>query len=245
MAFFGFEQVEDFVKTKRVQDLFARVTNSYDLMNDMMSLGIHRFWKDYFVKNLELRENEKILDAASGTGDIAQAIIKRFGFLNVSLTASDLTESMLLEGKRKAVDAGIISNINYVTADAEKLPFEDESFDVYTIAFGMRNIGNMDHALHEAFRVLRKGGRFYCMEFSKVQNPLFENAYNFYSDYVIPTLGKYVARDESAYQYLVDSIRTFPSQSEFADKIAKAGFSEVRFENLTNGIVAIHQGVKN
>ena len=244
MAFYGFEQVEDLVKTKRVHDLFARVTNSYDLMNDVMSLGVHRFWKDAFIKKLDMHENAEILDVASGTGDIAQGMIKEFSFLNPHVTATDLTESMLLEGKRKGIDRGILGEIDYSVAYAEKLPFQDNCFDLYTIAFGMRNIGNIDNALREAYRVLKKGGRFYCLEFSKVQHPLFENAYHIYSDYVIPTLGKYIANDEKAYQYLVDSIRTFPSQKEFVDKITSVGFHDVNFENLTNGVVAIHQGIK-
>lgn len=242
MALFGFEQVEDWVKTKRVHDLFSRVTNSYDIMNDLMSMGIHRYWKDYFVKNITLHQNESLLDVASGTGDIVRRIHETYPFLNLNITATDLTESMLSTGRDKSIDQGIL-DITYNVADAENLPYHDESFDVYTIAFGMRNIGNMEKAVTEAKRILKPGGRFYCLEFSHVENEHIKMAYDLYSK-IIPTLGSMVANDEKAYQYLVDSIRSFPTQESFKSMITSAGFEGARYENLTFGVVAIHQGVK-
>ena len=243
MALFGFEQVEDWVKTKRVHDLFSRVTNSYDIMNDLMSLGIHRYWKDYFVKNLTLHTGERVLDVASGTGDITRKILETYPFLNLKITATDLTESMLNLGRDKSINHGIL-NVEYKVADAENLPFEDESFDAYTISFGMRNIGNMEKALSEAYRILKPGGRFYCLEFSHVDNEYVKMAYDLYSK-VIPHLGGVVANDEKAYQYLVDSIRSFPSQEAFKDMITNASFENASFENLTFGVVAIHHGKKS
>ncbi len=241
MAFFGFKDVEDFVKTKSVQDLFERVTNSYDLMNNVMSGGIHHMWKNHFIRSLDLNPGETILDMASGTGDIAEGIIKEHGFLNPSVIAMDLTESMLLSGKHRAIDKGIIKGIVYVLGDAEKIPLQDESVDVYTCAYGLRNVGNLDNALKEAYRVLKKGGRFYCLEFSAFKNAYLEPFYDFYSFQCIPLFGKYIAKDEAAYQYLVESIRRFPDQETFVQKIKEAGFQGVVYENLSCGMTAIHR----
>jgi ubiquinone/menaquinone biosynthesis methyltransferase len=242
MAWFGFERVEDFIKTERIHDLFHRVTGSYDLMNDAMSLGVHRYWKDYFVKNLTLPMQGCVLDMATGTGDIVRKIKGTYPFLDLRITAADLTESMLEAGKDHSINAGVL-DINYVVADAEKMPFEDASFDAYTISFGMRNVGNIEAALQEAYRVLKPGGRFYCLEFSHVENQHIKMAYDIYSK-IIPTLGGYIAKDKAAYQYLVDSIRSFPTQNEYMQKIEAAGFKDVHFTNLTFGVVAVHQGMK-
>ncbi|MBX9977794.1 MAG: bifunctional demethylmenaquinone methyltransferase/2-methoxy-6-polyprenyl-1,4-benzoquinol methylase UbiE [Alphaproteobacteria bacterium] len=244
MAFFGFQHVEDFVKTDKVKDLFSRVTNSYDVMNDVMSLGVHRLWKNYFIKKMLIKPGDSIVDMASGTGDIAQGVMEQYRFLNLHIMAMDLTESMLLSGKHKAIDKGIIHGIDYTVCDAENLPLPDDSVDVYTCAYGMRNVGNLEKALNEAHRVLKKDGRFYCLEFSAVENAYLKPVYDFYSFQFIPTFGKYIANDAPAYQYLVESIRKFPSQESFKSMLETAGFHNVTFENLSCGITAIHSGKK-
>jgi len=244
MAFFGFEQVEDAVKTGRIKDLFTRVTNSYDLMNDIMSAGVHRLWKHHFIKQLRLRPQDHILDMASGTGDIALGILKKYPFLDLRITAMDLTPSMLESGKNKATDEGILTGINYCASDAEKLPLPDDSINVYICAFGLRNVGNLEKALHESFRVLKKGGRFYCLEFSEVTTPGVKEAYDFYSYSVIPKMGKWVANDEKAYRYLVDSIRSFPNQETFANLLKDSGYDNVSYENMSLGVTSIHSAVK-
>lgn len=244
MAFFGFEQVDDHIKTHKVRDLFARVTNSYDVMNDVMSGGLHRFWKCQFLTHLQINPHDRILDMASGTGDIAQGILKKYGFLKIHVTAADLTASMLNLGRNRATDKGLIHNIDYVVADAEELPFSDHAFDVYTCSFGLRNVGNLEKSIKEAYRVLKPGGRFYCLEFSAVRSDMLRPFYDAYSFHLIPLFGKYIARDEAAYQYLVESIRRFPNQTVFKEHIEDAGFESVVFENLSGGIVAIHKGIK-
>ena len=244
MAFFGFEHVDDHIKTHKVRDLFSRVTNSYDVMNDVMSGGLHRLWKCQFLTQLQPNPHDRILDMASGTGDIAQGILKKYGFLKVHVTAADLTASMLHLGRDRATDKGMIHGIDYVVADAESLPFEDNMFDVYTCSFGLRNVGNLEKSLEEAYRVLKPGGQFYCLEFSAIRSYILRPFYDAYSFHLIPLFGKYIARDEAAYQYLVESIRRFPNQRDFKEKIEEVGFEAVTFENLSGGIVAIHKGTK-
>ena len=245
MAFFGFDQVDDHIKTHKVKDLFSRVTNSYDVMNDVMSGGLHRFWKCKFLSGLDIRPCDRIVDMASGTGDITQGIMKKYNFLNVHVTAVDLTESMLHLGQSRATDKGIIQNVDYVVADGEDLPFDDHAFDVYTCSFGLRNVGNLEKALAEAYRVLKPGGRFYCLEFSSMRLEVLRPFYDTYSFHIIPLFGKYIARDEAAYQYLVESIRKFPNQEDFKEKIEATGFQRVTFDNMSGGIVAVHTGVKD
>ncbi len=244
MAFFGFEHVDEWVKTNKIKDLFSRVTNSYDIMNDVMSLGIHRFWKSYFVKNLDLNPGDTLLDVASGTGDIAQHIREDYRFLNPRIIALDLTESMLVKGKNRAIDKGVIDGINYVVGNAENIPLSDQSIDIYTCAYGLRNVGNLENALKEAYRVLKKGGKFYCLEFSHIKNDALKPFYDFYSFQIIPAFGKYIAKDEAAYQYLVESIRRFPDQETFKTDLETRGFQNVRIENLSCGITALHTGEK-
>ncbi len=244
MAFFGFEHVEDVIKTGRIKDLFTRVTNSYDVMNDVMSVGIHRLWKRSFINQLQLKQGDHILDMASGTGDIAQGIVEAYPFLDIQVTAVDLTESMLKTGHDRAIDRGILKGITYNVADAEALPFADDSFDVYVCAFGLRNVGNLEKALNESFRVLKPGGRFYCLEFSEVKTPGIKDVYDFYSNTIIPKMGEWIANDAKAYQYLVDSIRTFPNQEAFEELLHGAGYAAVRHENLSCGVTAIHTGMK-
>lgn len=244
MAFFGFEHVEDWVKTHKIKDLFDRVTPSYDLMNDVMSLGVHRLWKNEFIKNLRITPGCVILDMASGTGDIAQGISQEYEALEPRIIAFDLNEAMLNVGKDKAIDKGIVQGITYIQGDAEALLFCDESIDMYVCAFGLRNVGNLENALREAYRVLKPGGHFYSLEFSHVENPFVKQAYDLYSTYAIPTFGGCIAKNRDAYQYLVDSIRTFPNQEEFKQLIQNAGFIEVSYTNMSFGIVAMHHGVK-
>jgi 2-methoxy-6-polyprenyl-1,4-benzoquinol methylase len=234
-------------------------------MNDVMSLGVHRVWKNEFVNSIGLlkqnqtfidgkvkEEKMKIIDVAGGTGDIAFRIYNKadhFAKQNyttnpIDLTVVDINPNMLEVGKQRA-DTMNIKDIKWVECNAERLDFlESNSVDLYTIAFGIRNCTNIDAVLREAFRVLKKGGRFMCMEFSQMQVPLISNIYDMYSFYVIPELGGLVANDKASYQYLVESIRNFPKQKEFEGMIEKAGFDSVRYVNLSGGIVAIHTGIK-
>jgi demethylmenaquinone methyltransferase/2-methoxy-6-polyprenyl-1,4-benzoquinol methylase len=243
-VFFGLDIVDIQEKTKRVKDLFSRVSGHYDVMNDLMSLGLHRHWKRAFVRELPVALNHYILDVATGTGDIARQIIREFRAFNVSCVGVDLTPAMLEEGRKKTIDEGILSGIEWCGANAEQLPFADETFNGYVITFGLRNVADREKALREAYRVLKPEGWICCMEFSRVYSAGLEKAYNFYSKEIIPLLGKYVAKDYEAYQYLVDSIKTFPDQNELAQEFEEAGFSSVRFSNRLGGIVATHYGTK-
>jgi demethylmenaquinone methyltransferase/2-methoxy-6-polyprenyl-1,4-benzoquinol methylase len=224
-----------------VMEVFKSVAPRYDLMNDLMSLGIHRLWKRRFVAKLKVQPGERVLDLAGGTGDIAALIKARTPSAHVTL--SDINPAMMKAGQARALDSGHVGADDYVLANAEKLPFKDKSFDVVTIAFGLRNVTQIDAALNEARRVLKPGGRFFCLEFSRVMKPL-RPLYDVYSFAVLPRLGKYVANDEASYRYLAESIRQFPSQPDLAARMKKAGFDHVSWLDLSGGIAAIHEGHK-
>lgn len=241
---FGFRDVDAAEKPSLVRGLFEGVAGRYDLMNDLMSGGIHRLWKAEMVDWLNPRIDQNFIDVAGGTGDIAFRILDRLdparSAADPRLTVCDLTPSMLSIGRDRAIDRGIVTGIDWIVGDAERLPFADRTFDVYTVAFGLRNVTHLDRALNEARRVLKPGGRFLCLEFSHVILPLLNQLYDQYSFKVLPALGQLVARDRAAYQYLVESIRRFPKQEELANQIATAGLDQVKFRNLTGGVAAIH-----
>lgn len=238
-ASFGFRDVDASEKPSLVRDVFDSVAGRYDLMNDLMSLGIHRQWKNEMVDWLHPRPGQSIVDVAGGTGDIAFRIAERTGAA-AAVVVCDLTPAMLLVGRNRAIDRGILSGLAWINGNAEALPFADQTFDAYTIAFGLRNVAALDRALIEARRVLKPGGRFLCLEFSHVVMPLLDRLYDLYSFQVLPLLGQIVTQDRNAYQYLVESIRRFPAQDDLARLIQKAGFGIVTFRNLTGGVAALH-----
>ena len=239
---FGFREVPVEEKTGLVHEVFESVAGKYDLMNDLMSLGVHRLWKRDFVANSGIRLGHQVLDLAGGTGDIAALLCERVGKRG-RVVLSDINEAMLEVGRRRLEDRGITGNISYSLANAEKLPFGDGEFDAVTIAFGLRNVTDKDAALREMFRVLRPGGKALILEFSQVQPELLKKMYDSYSFGILPVLGKLVAGDEDSYRYLAESIRQHPPQEELAEMMRSAGFEEVRFRNLTGGVVAIHSGI--
>ncbi|MGE5722856.1 MAG: class I SAM-dependent methyltransferase [Sphingomonadales bacterium] len=236
---FGFQEVEPQEKTRRVGSVFSNVASRYDLMNDLMSGGMHRLWKDQFVRRLRPRKGERILDMAGGTGDIAFRIAKS----GAEVTVADINQEMLDVGRKRAVRRGI-AGLQWQRENAEELSLPDASFDAYTIAFGIRNVTHIDKALAEAHRVLRIGGRFFCLEFSTATWPGFADFYDLYSMKVVPLIGKAVARDEESYRYLVESIRRFPDMERFRGMIEAAGFARVAVEPILGGLVAIHSGWK-
>lgn len=240
--FFGFRPVDASHKEDLVKGVFNNVAENYDTMNDAMSLGVHRLWKRRFIQEAAPRSNEKMLDVAGGTGDIAFLARKKAPDLDV--TVCDINEEMLRVGQRRAIDRGHMNEIGFVTGNAEHLPFPDHSFDIYTISFGLRNVTHIDKALSEAFRVLKPGGRMLVLEFSDVKVPLLNKIYDLYSFHIIPKLGKAIAKDEDSYQYLVESIRQFPDQKNLAERMRAAGFEKIRWTNLSGGIAAIHKGWK-
>ena len=239
---FGFETVPEDEKAGRVQGVFSSVANRYDVMNDVMSGGIHRLWKDAMMDWLAPRAGQKLLDVAGGTGDIAFRFLKRAG--HGSATVLDLTADMLTEGRKRAEANRLSDQLDWVVGDAMALPFDDSTFDVYTISFGIRNVTRPQDALAEAFRVLRPGGRLMVLEFSQLPNPALQWAYDRYSFNVIPTMGQVIARDRDSYQYLVESIRRFPDQETFLDMVRAAGFENAKYRNLTMGVAALHSGWK-
>ncbi len=250
---FGFREVPDSEKAGMVRGVFDSVADRYDLMNDVMSGGVHRLWKDAMVSWLSPRPGSTILDVAGGTGDIAFRMLdssarkaKRSGQNAASVIVADINEEMLRvgAGRSQRDRADKAQPLAWVTADAERLPFEDNSVDAYTIAFGIRNVTHIDKALSEAHRVLRRGGRFLCLEFSEVQVPLLDKIYDEFSFRAIPRFGKWITGDSESYQYLVESIRRFPNQKAFAGMIGTAGFSQVKVRNLTGGVAAMHSGWK-
>lgn len=242
---FGFEAVEQGRKQERVNDVFHKVASRYDLMNDFMSAGLHRVWKDAMISMLAppKTRNFKVLDVAGGTGDIAFRIVRKAGS-QAHITVCDINTSMLGVGEERAVKEKLESQVDFKEGNAEELPFDDNSFDAYTIAFGIRNVPRLAQAVSEARRVLKRGGRFLCLEFSKVDVPVMDKIYDTYSFNAIPLMGEVVAKDRDSYQYLVESIRKFPNQSRFEQIISDAGFSRVTHRNLTGGIAAIHSGWK-
>eukprot|EP01133_Synstelium_polycarpum_P006799 gene6799-7904_t len=263
---FGFKTVVADKKESMVKEVFDSVASSYDIMNDAMSLGIHRLWKDEFMTTLNPQPGSHLLDVAGGTGDISFRFIDKIksspmympnpnpgtpnphASLSSSAIVFDINQSMLDEGKKRAIKNGYSDSsdpsIDFIQGNSEHLPFQDESFNCYTVSFGIRNCTNIDNTLKEAYRVLRKGGRFMCLEFSHVPNPLLHFAYEKYSFNVIPVMGQLIAGDRDSYQYLVESIRKFPEQEKFAQMIRNAGFKQVTYKNLSCGVVAIHSGWK-
>lgn len=240
---FGTKQVSPEKKTELVLDVFHSVARKYDIMNDVMSGGVHRLWKDRLIRMIRPKTHMKFLDVAGGTGDIAFRIHAATGG-KAPITVCDINASMLAVGEARALDKGILHNLEWVEGNAEKLPFKDNSFDVYTIAFGLRNVTHIDNALAEAVRVLKPGGQFYCLEFSHVDNPLLGRAYAAYSDRVIPKMGGLVANDSESYQYLVESIRKFPRREALCQRMRAAGFSVANAQKLSFGLVAVHEGRK-
>lgn len=244
---FGYQKTAPETRTKLVREVFESVAPKYDVMNDIMSLGIHRLWKRDFVNSVEPKANESILDLAGGTGDIAflmQKTRSRFTSPTNKITICDINPAMLDVGKQRAMDRGLHGKFNWVEGNAEELPFDDNSFDVVTIAFGLRNVTRLSKALKDILRVLKPGGRFYCLEFSHIPVPLLQKAYDRYSFSFLPWMGEKVAGDRAAYQYLAESIRAFPDQQALVKLMQDAGFSAVRYRNLSVGIAAIHSGFK-
>jgi len=239
---FGFRTVAEDQKAGMVHGVFTNVASKYDIMNDVMSAGIHRLWKDAMMDWLAPRPDQKLLDVAGGTGDISFRFLGRAP--GAHATVLDMTESMLVEGRKRAEAGRMAESLDWVVGDAMALPFEANSFDVYTISFGIRNVTRIEDALSEAFRVLRPGGRLMVLEFSQIPNELMQKAYDLYSFNVIPRMGKLIANDADSYQYLVESIRKFPDQERFAGMIRDAGFENVAYRNLSMGIAALHSGWK-
>ena len=236
---FGYRTVSTAEKPALVRDVFDNVAHRYDLMNDLMSLGVHRLWKRAFLDRLQARADAMLLDLGGGTGDIAFGWRQRGGGPAV---VCDLTAAMLEVGRDRAIDRNIGEGVSWVCGDAERLPFPDSSFATCTIAFCLRNVTHIDDALAEARRVLKPGGRFFCLEFSKVAIPSLAKLYDRYSFTMLPLLGRVIAHNKDAYQYLAESIRRFPAQEELAERMRKAGFDEVRYANMSGGIVALHSG---
>jgi demethylmenaquinone methyltransferase/2-methoxy-6-polyprenyl-1,4-benzoquinol methylase len=240
---FGYQEVRPQDKSGLVGGVFARVAERYDLMNDLMSLGIHRSWKAAMVDRLAPRPGLRLLDVAGGTGDIAFRVLERLerrAGTPPEIVVCDVNPAMLEVGRDRALDANRLGALRWLAADAEALPLPERSVDAYTIAFGIRNVTNIDRALAEARRVLRPGGRFLCLEFSRLRLPALERLYEAYSFTVLPWLGELVAGDRAAYRYLVESIRRFPDQATFAGLIERAGLERVRHRDLSGGIVALH-----
>lgn len=240
---FGFQTVDEDQKAGMVHGVFSNVASKYDIMNDVMSVGIHRVWKDAMMDWLAPRAGQKLLDVAGGTGDISFRFLNRAGN-EAEATVLDMTTPMLEEGRKRAEASSMAEQLSWVTGDAMALPFADNSFDVYTISFGIRNVTRVEDALREAYRVLRPGGRLMVLEFSQIPNDMMQKAYDLYSFNVIPVMGKIIANDRDSYQYLVESIRKFPSQDTFAEMIRDAGFDQVKYRNLSMGIAALHSGWK-
>ncbi|CUH66513.1 Ubiquinone/menaquinone biosynthesis methyltransferase ubiE [Thalassovita autumnalis] len=239
---FGFETVPESEKAGRVQGVFGSVASKYDVMNDAMSMGIHRIWKDAMMDWIAPRPGTKLLDVAGGTGDISFRYLKRAGYGHA--TVCDLTEPMLVEGRKRAEAAQMADSLDWVTGDAMALPFPDNSFDTYTISFGIRNVTRPQEALNEAYRVLKPGGRLMVLEFSQIPNDMMQKAYDLYSFNVIPKMGQVIANDRDSYQYLVESIRKFPDQETFLNMVKQAGFENAKYRNLTMGIACLHSGWK-
>ena len=239
---FGFETVREEDKAGRVQGVFSSVASKYDIMNDVMSGGVHRIWKDAMMDWLAPHPGQRLLDVAGGTGDISFRFLKRAG--SGHSTVLDITESMLIEGRKRAEAESMHDSLDWVVGDAMALPFPDNTFDVYTISFGIRNVTRPQEALNEAYRVLRPGGRLMVLEFSQLPNPLMQKAYDTYSFNVIPRMGQLIAGDRDSYQYLVESIRNFPDQETFVGMLRTAGFDNAKYRNLTLGVAALHSGWK-
>lgn len=240
---FGYTTVKAEDKADLVADVFHSVANKYDLMNDLMTLGIHRLWKRYTIELAAVRKGQTILDLAGGTGDLAALMAPLVG-KSGKIVLSDINESMLGVGRDRMADKGFIGNIDYVLANAESLPFDDKQFDCVTIAFGLRNVTDKDAALKSIYRVLKPGGRLLILEFSKPLNSLLEKAYDKYSFNVLPKIGEIVTKDADSYRYLAESIRMHPDQSTLKSMVLNAGFEQCDVHNLAGGIVALHRGFR-
>jgi demethylmenaquinone methyltransferase/2-methoxy-6-polyprenyl-1,4-benzoquinol methylase len=238
---FGYRDVPVGEKQKLVGEVFSSVASKYDVMNDLMSLGIHRIWKRYFVATAQVRRGGRVLDLAGGTGDIAALLRDRVGEAG-QVVVGDINGEMLRVGRDRMTDRGVVRGLDWVQCNAQALPFPDASFDLVTIAFGLRNVTDKDTALAEMHRVLKPGGQARVLEFSQVTAGWFRPIYDFHSFNVLPRLGAMIAGDEGSYRYLAESIRNFPDQATFAALIAAAGFGQVRHRNLSGGIAAIHSG---
>ena len=240
---FGRETIPEAEKAGRVQGVFNSVASKYDVMNDVMSMGVHRIWKDAMMDWLAPRPGMHLLDVAGGTGDIAFRFMKRAGN-EARATVFDMTQSMLDEGRKRAEAEALSDRLDWVCGDAMALPFPDNSFDAYTISFGIRNVTRIADAMCEAHRVLKPGGRLMVLEFSQLPNPMMQKAYDLYSFNVIPRMGQMIANDRDSYQYLVESIRNFPDQKTFLGMVRDAGFDQAKYRNMTMGIAALHSGWK-
>lgn len=240
---FGYQEVATESKANMVAGVFHSVAARYDLMNDLMSGGVHRIWKRFTIELSGVRKGNSVLDIAGGTGDLAARFADIVGPEGKVILA-DINESMLVVGRDKLIDTGKFSNIDCVQADAQDLPFPDNSFDCITIAFGLRNVTDKDAALRSMLRVLKPGGRLLVLEFSKPENELLSKAYDTYSFKILPVLGKVVANDSESYQYLAESIRMHPDQETLKDMMEDAGFSRCEYHNMTGGVVALHKGIK-
>ena len=240
---FGFSQVPLQEKVKKVKGVFDSVASNYDVMNDVMSMGIHRLWKQQTIALSGVRPGMTVLDLAGGTGDLSLAMAKKVG-KDGTVVLADINESMLRVGRDRLIDAGVGAQVKFNVANAEALSFPDNHFDVVTMAFGLRNVTHKDQALAEIYRVLKPGGQAFILEFSKVHNPLLNQAYDFYSFNILPKMGKLIAKDEASYQYLAESIRMHPDQETLKSMMLTAGFDRATYMNMTGGIVALHRGWK-
>ena len=240
---FGFKTILSSDKASLVHDVFTNVASKYDLMNDVMSLGIHRLWKDALMDWLNPQPGQHLLDVAGGTGDISFRFINRAKGL-AKATVFDMTESMLSEGQKRSEAKNLAKNLEWVCGDAMSLPFKNNIFDVYTISFGIRNVTEISKAISEAYRVLKIGGRITVLEFGQMPDELLQKIYNKYSFNIIPEMGRLIAGDRDSYQYLVESIRRFPKQDDFAELLRFEGFENVKYRNMSFGIAAIHSGWK-
>jgi len=240
---FGFEKVAWADKARRVQSVFASVADKYDVMNDLMSFGIHRLWKQFTLSLTGLKPGQHALDVAGGTGDLALGLLRQVG-KDGRVVLSDINPRMLERGRDRLLDAGYVGNVECLVADAERLPFADDAFDCVTIAFGLRNVTDKSAALRSMYRVLKPGGQLLVLEFSKPTAPGLKPVYDAYSFKVLPLLGRLVANDASSYRYLAESIRMHPDQETLLDMLRAAGFEQTRYHNLSGGIVALHRGFK-
>lgn len=240
---FGYQTVDKSEKESKVASVFHSVAAQYDVMNDLMSFGIHRLWKRFTIDASGVRPGNKVLDLAGGTGDLTAKFSQLVG-KDGQVVLADINSSMLNVGRDKLRDRGLVQNIEYVQANAQHLPFEDNTFDIITIAFGLRNVTDKDEALRSMYRVLKPGGRLLVLEFSKPEQELISKAYDFYSFNILPKMGELVAKDGDSYQYLAESIRMHPDQDTLKEMMDNAGFEQTTYKNLTGGVVALHKGYK-
>ena len=240
---FGFEKVPLQDKSRRVSSVFTSVAENYDLMNDLMSFGVHRLWKRFAVELAGVREGQRVLDLAAGTGDLARQFVRRVGDTG-SVTLADLNADMLEVGRRRLIDSGVLKAVAYVQTDAESLPFSDDRFDLVSMAFGLRNVTDKGRALASMLRVLRPGGQVLILEFSTLRVPVLDPLYRAYILNLLPRLGRIVAGDSDSYRYLAESIRLHPSQEQLLEIMKTAGFERCGYHNLSGGIAAVHRGYK-